>query len=170
MRYCTKLSLGEKNEFSFHLWFLEFRVQGSGQGSGCLLWVYVLFYKRVGWFFVLVFRNFWVLIFLDVGKVVVNLFARLLLLDIHWKKGCCWETHLEHSSRARTFISKNFYYNIGETVEISFIDLFWKISFLHEVSCGEMSWATHLLIFCFKNFKNLGYFCSALVIVFGIRS
>ena len=37
-----KIIFGEKNEFRFHLWFLEFRfrVQGSRvQGSGCLLWV-----------------------------------------------------------------------------------------------------------------------------------
>ena len=176
MRFCTKLSLGEKNEFRFHLWFLEFRVQGSGfrvqvspLGQDMLVCKYFFIRGWVGFLFWF-FEIFEFLFFLMVVRVVVNLFASLLLLDIHWKKGCCWDTHLEHPSRARTSISKNFYYNIGETVEISFIDLFWKISFLHEVSCGEMSWATHLLIFCFKNFENLGYFCSALVIVFGIRS
>lgn len=34
-----KIIFGEKNEFSFHLWFLEFRVQVQVQVSGCLLWV-----------------------------------------------------------------------------------------------------------------------------------
>ena len=142
--------------FRFHLWVLEFGFQGSGFtfGSGYVS-VCRYFFIR-GWvgFFVLVFRNFWVLTFLNGGKVVVNLFARLLLLDIHWKKCCCWDTHLEHSSRARTSISKNFYYYIGETVEVFLHRFILKDKFS---SWGELWWnelGNPLIDFLFQEFRK----------------
>lgn len=155
--------------FTFGFLSSGFRVQVSPLGQDMLVCIGT-FYKRVCWFFVLVFRNFWVLTFLDGGKVVVNLFASLLLLDIHWKKCCCWDTHLEHTSRARTYISKNFYYYKGETMEIF---LHWFILknnfFMRWVVLKWVGQSTYWF-FVSKISKNFGYFCSALVIVFGIRS
>ena len=79
----------------------RFRVQVQVQGvcCGCKYffirgWVGFLF-----WFF----EIFEFLFFLMVVRVVVNLFASLLLLDIHRRKDCCWDTHLEYPSR-RIFI------------------------------------------------------------------
>ena len=160
MRYCTKLSLGEKKWVQVSP--LVSWVQGSGFGftfgSGYVS-VYKYFYKRVVWFFCFGFSKF-------LSSYFPWWWWGLLLICL--QVCCCW-TFIERKVAVGVSIS-----NIHLELEHSSRRIFHhrfilKKSFLNEVSCGRMSWTTHLLIFCFKNFENFGYFCSALVIVFGIR-
>lgn len=128
MRYCTKLSLGEKLSSGFTFGFLSsgFRVQVSPLGQDMLVCVGTFFIR--GWvsFLFWFFEIFEFLFFLMV--------VRLLLICLH--VCCCWtfiernvavgipisniHLELEHLSRRIFIIIK------VKRWRFSFIDLFWR--------------------------------------------
>ena len=74
-----KIIFGEKNEFRFHLWFLEFRVQGSFLCQDMLVCVNIFIRGWVGFLF-------W---FFEIFEFLFSLMlVRLLLICLH--VCCCW--------------------------------------------------------------------------------